>query len=120
MSSEKNNLQPVSGPSPIAAHTSFGGPAGAVGKTENNMSEYIFGSGSGWLPKKADKIAREHGASLVNYCATECNCGWGCAPHDCPASKQHWFAGPNRGEPFNSALDRAVMAELKAAKIGLA
>lgn len=73
----------------------------------------------GWMPKRADKIARKHGATLVNYCDRGCKCGYGCESlgKDCPACKRHWFAGPNRGEPFDSNMGRAVMAEIAAANI---
>jgi len=69
------------------------------------MSEYHFGLGPGFLPKKADKMAREHDAWLINY--------------DDPAEgKRHWFACKNYGEPFDSATAKAVMADLRDAGIG--
>ena len=80
------------------------------------MSEYMFGLGSGYLPKPAASIARKRGAVLVNHCDPGCKCGYGC-DDECPACKRHWFAGPNRGEPFDSAMGRAVMAEIEAAAI---
>ena len=80
------------------------------------MSEHLFGPGPGYLPKRADAIARHHGAVLVNHCDPGCQCGHGCTD-DCPAGRRHWFAGPNRGEPFDSAMSRSVMADLAAAKI---
>lgn len=64
------------------------------------MSEYLFGLGAGHLGKRAAKIAKRHGAALVNY--TEPN-----------GMKRHWFESENRGEPFDSALARAVMVELE-------
>ena len=76
------------------------------------MSEYMFGSGAGHLPKLADKIARRHGASLCNYTDAQCKCGHGCKPYSCPSSRRHWFACINRGEPFNSQAAAAVMADL--------
>lgn len=78
------------------------------------MSDYMFGLGDGWMGKTAAKIARKHGATLVNYCDPGCKCGYGCAT-DCPACKRHWFAAPNRGEPFDGDLSRAVMADLSRA-----
>lgn len=75
------------------------------------MSEYFFGLGSGWLNKRADRLARKHGAQLVNYCDPGCKCGYGCTS-DCPACKRHWFTCQNRGEPFNTATARAVMEAL--------
>lgn len=76
------------------------------------MGEYFFGSGKGHLPKKADKIAKKHGATLVNYTDPGCRCGHGCRDN-CPSNRRHWFACPNRGEPFDSAVAKAVMDELK-------
>lgn len=81
------------------------------------MSEYMFGSGKGHLPAKADKIAGKHGASLVNYTDAACLCGHGCPPHRCKASRRHWFVGPNRGEPFDRDLAKAVESDL--ARAGL-
>lgn len=82
------------------------------------MSEYMFGGGKGWLPEKANTIARKHGAELCNYADPGCRCGYGCGPHDdCPENKRHWFAVINRGEPFNSTTERAVMGALRAAGI---
>ncbi len=80
------------------------------------MSEYFFGLGDGWLPKRADKIARKHGALLINYADPGCKCGHGCAG-TCPACKRHWFEGPNRGEPFDRQMGTAVMADIEAAGI---
>lgn len=77
------------------------------------MSEYFFGLGSGWLPKSADKIARKHGACLVNYTDPQCNCGRGCASGKCKASRRHWFACSNRGNPFDQQTARAVMSEIE-------
>lgn len=68
------------------------------------MSEFLFAGGEGHLPRAADRIARRHGAVLVNH--TE------------PGGRQlHWFAGPNRGEPFDGRLRDAVVRELEAAGI---
>jgi hypothetical protein len=79
------------------------------------MSEFFFGTGRGHLPQRAARIARAHGATLVNTWEPGCQCGHGC--HDeCPECRRHWFAGPNRGEPFDSALARAVMAEIGGAQ----
>lgn len=80
------------------------------------MSEYMFGLGDGWMPKSASKIAKKHGAVLVNHVDPGCKCGYGCTD-ECPACKRHWFAGPNRGEPFDSQLGRAVMQEIEASGI---
>jgi len=68
------------------------------------MSEYMFGLGPGYLPKKADKNAQKHDAWLVNY--------------DDPAQgKRHWFACLNYGSPFDNATAQAVMSDLRKAKI---
>ena len=75
------------------------------------MSEYMFGGGPGYLSQKADRAARKHGAGLVNYTDAECLCGRGCRPHTCKRSRRHWFAGPNRGDPFDGAMAAAVLAE---------
>jgi hypothetical protein len=77
--------------------------------------EYYFGLGRGWLSARADRIARKHGASLVNHTDDRCNCGYNCRPGTCKQSRRHWFAGPNRGEPFDSQLARAVMDEIESA-----
>ena len=63
------------------------------------MSEFFFGLGPGHLPRKADKIARRHGAYLVNYTERD-------------GRKRHWFACRNRGAPFDQAVARAVLADL--------
>jgi hypothetical protein len=76
------------------------------------MSVYMFGGGKGHLPERADGIAMEHGASLVNHVDPGCSCGHGCRPGKCPRSRRHWFTGPNRGEPFDRDMARAVEADL--------
>ncbi len=68
------------------------------------MSEYMFGLHYGHYPKRADKIARKYGAVHVNY--TEPN-----------GQKRGWFAGPNRGTPFDQRMADAVFADLDRAKI---
>ncbi len=78
------------------------------------MNTYFFGLGSGHLGKLAARIAKRHGAVLVNYYDPYCRCGRGCARH-CPATARHWFAGPNRGEPYDSELARRVLGDLDAA-----
>lgn len=77
------------------------------------MSEYMFAAGPGHLSKRAARAAKALGADLVNYLEPGCRCGRGCS-RDCPAGKRHWFAGPNRGEPFDSSLARQVMAAVRA------
>ena len=80
------------------------------------MSVYRFGLGAGHLPRRANTIAKRHGAHLVNYCDPGCRCGHGCADN-CPQCRRHWFAGPNLGAPHDRALADAVLADL--AKAGL-
>lgn len=63
-----------------------------------------FGLGSGHLPRRADTIARAHGAHLINY--TE--------PH---GERRHWFSAPNQGEPHNGRTASAVLAAIEAAGI---
>ncbi len=63
------------------------------------MGEYFFGLHDGHLKAVADKIAKKHGAEHVNF--TE------------PTGRERgWFAGPNRGEPFDSRLASIVMADI--------
>ena len=82
------------------------------------MGEYMFGLGAGWLPAAARRIAKKHGATLVNYTDPGCGCGYGCPPsRDCPAHRRHWFTGPNMGAPFDGAMADAVMADLRAAQV---
>lgn len=66
------------------------------------MSEHFFLLGRGHLPAKAGKIANFFGATLVNF--TEPN-----------GHKRHWFAAPNRGEPFDSLVSTEVRKALAAA-----
>lgn len=68
------------------------------------MSEHMFGAGPGHLPKRADKIARKHGAYLVNYTEPR-------------GEKRHWFCCPNLGHPFDGATASAVMDALRAAGV---
>lgn len=63
------------------------------------MSEYFFGLHSGHLKAAADRIAKKHGVEHVNFTEPTGN-------------KRGWFVGPNRGEPFNSRLAAAVMADI--------
>ena len=81
------------------------------------MSEYLFLTGDGHLPKRAATIAKKHGATLVNHTDPQCVCGHGCEPSTCKQSQRHWFAGPNRGAPFGGNLRDAVESDLRAAKL---
>lgn len=65
------------------------------------MSEYIFGVTNESIAKKEgkrrDKIAKKFGAVFVG-------------PINIPGSAtKGWFAGPNRGHPFDNDLRRNVM-----------
>lgn len=68
------------------------------------MSEYYFLLGDGFLPAKADRIARRHGATLVNY-------------REPGGEKRHWFACRNRGFPHDDQVAAAVADDLEAAGI---
>lgn len=69
------------------------------------MSEYFFGLGRGRVRaevrKQAEDVARKHGADFV--VAT--------IPGDGP---RFWFACENRGQPFDGAVQKAVLANLEA------
>lgn len=80
------------------------------------MSEFLFLAGKGHLPRKAEAAAKKHGATLVNYTDPGCSCGHGCA-RNCKANRRHWFAAPNRGNPFDQRTEAAVRDELKAAGV---
>ena len=67
------------------------------------MSQHHFLLGPGHLPKRADRIARKHGAYLVNY------------TDRARSEKRHWFECPNRGFPFDEATARAVLDDLRKA-----
>lgn len=64
------------------------------------MTEHFFGLHSGHLPEAADKIAKRFGAWHVNYDEPTGN-----GEH----RQRGWFACPNRGEPFDSRIARAVL-----------
>lgn len=70
------------------------------------MSEFHFGAGAGMIRARAamqiDRIARRHGATFTNTSVP--GNGW-----------RYWFAATNRGEPFNSAVAKAVFDDLLAA-----
>lgn len=65
----------------------------------------MFGSGNREIKDatsiKIDKIARKHGYVLNNPKLPE---GW-----------RYWFAGPNRGNPFDQAAEEAIWADLETA-----
>lgn len=66
------------------------------------MKDHLFGVGRGHLPQKADTIARQHGARLVNY--TEPN-----------GARRHWFACESKGSPFDTNTARETVAALRRA-----
>lgn len=63
--------------------------------------EYLFGTGEGHLPERADHIAQRHGATLVNFTDPGTR------------EKRHWFACRNLGFPFNQGRARVVMELLR-------
>ena len=77
------------------------------------MSDHMFGLGAGHLPTNIARIARSHGAELVNYTDPQCRCGHGCDPHECPKSRRHWFICNNFGEPHNSRTASAVLRAIR-------
>ena len=78
--------------------------------------EYHFLVGKGWLPNRAAKIARKHGAELVQTVDPGCGCGYGCYG-DCSARRRHWFSTENLGGAHDRAVAEAVEADLRAAGI---
>jgi hypothetical protein len=76
------------------------------------MSEYLFGVGSGQISdreaKRVEKIASKHGATFVRWCGPECLCGRNCGG----CNYRFWFAGPNRGKPFDEWMADDVLAEV--------
>lgn len=69
------------------------------------MRTFHFGLGQGHLPeRRTQKIARKHGAELVNYTEPR-------------GEKRHWFNAENLGEPFDSRRAREVLGELRSAGI---
>jgi hypothetical protein len=69
------------------------------------MSEYLFGVGSKRIPPsfgaRVDEIAQRHGCDFVWVRLAE--------------GPRYWFAGPNRGSPFDGQMAAAVWADLQAA-----
>lgn len=72
------------------------------------MSEHLFGCGYGrinkTLEKRVDAIAKKFGASFT----------WIVEPS---GEHRYWFAGPNRGEPFDGDMARDVAEALRVAGI---
>ena len=69
-------------------------------------SQHMFGIGrrapTVANQKKIDEIAKSHGYDFI--ATTLPGTGY-----------QHWFAGPNRGNPFDRQAELAIWADLKAA-----
>jgi hypothetical protein len=67
------------------------------------MSEYMFGVSrerpTRKIARKMNAVAKKHGACLVESVLP----GTG---------YQRWFCGPNRGEPFNGAMAKAVLTDI--------
>lgn len=70
------------------------------------MSEYMFGTGSGQLTDDAsariDEIALRYDCTIVN-------------PNLPGEGYRYWFAGPNRGNPFDQKMAENVWGALEAA-----
>lgn len=70
------------------------------------MSEYFFGVGRGQLRaevrEKINALASTRDSYIIN--TNTPGEGW-----------RYWFAGPNRGEPFDSSMKLGVMDKLRAA-----
>lgn len=68
------------------------------------MAQHMFGCGRGRINNKiatrANEVARRHGAVLNNI--NNPGQGW-----------IYWFAGPNRGDPFDRAMANAVRDDLE-------
>lgn len=82
---------------------------------------YHFGFGRGRM-SKAEQIRRaivadRHGAKFVAVHGEQghCVCGHGCRLDTCPVLR-YWFVSPNLGEPFDSAVRRAVESDLAAGR----
>ena len=74
---------------------------------------YFFGMGKGHLSTRYERIAEKHGAELINHTDPQCSCGYGCDPHECRASRRHWFQiQPQLGEPHDSNTANAVMSDV--------
>jgi hypothetical protein len=67
------------------------------------MTEYMFGVShdrpTRKIARKMNTAAKKHGAYLVEA-------------HLPGTGYQRWFCGPNRGEPFNGAMAKAVLADI--------
>lgn len=69
----------------------------------------MFGVRRGKLPaatvRKIERIAKRHGCTFVG-------------PVSIPGNGvQSWFAGPNRGSPFDDTMARSVFEDLAAAGV---
>lgn len=66
------------------------------------MNEYLFGVRNGRLApsevQRRERIAQRHGAEFIHARLPE---GW-----------RSWFTAPNRGEPFDGDIRKAVEAEV--------
>jgi len=70
-------------------------------------NEYFFGLSKPYAKrlsaaevKRRERIAEKHGCDFIHG--------------DMPDGYKYWFAGPNRGTPFDGALAAEVMAEVNA------
>lgn len=78
---------------------------------------HLFLSGPGHLSNKAERIARDHGAALINHTDAQCLCGYGCRPYTCEASRRHWFEARNEGDSANLERSKELRAALEKAGI---
>lgn len=74
------------------------------------MSEYFFGVGCAKLAasfvKKIEEALKDTDVSLAN-------------PNLPGEGYRYWFAGPNRGDPWNTEMERDVFERLERAGIKL-
>lgn len=70
------------------------------------MSEFFFGLGNGFVTAKVrdrlNRIAKRHGAWFVRY------------KEPGRGTWRYWLACPNRGNPFDQAIARAVLDDVEA------
>lgn len=68
------------------------------------MSEYMFGISRNKPTRRVartmNRIAKKHGAYLVEA--------------NLPEGYQRWFCGPHLGQPFDGAMANAVYADIEA------
>jgi len=74
------------------------------------MSEHMFGVGKGEVSKaecrRVEKAARAVRSDVAFTCVFLRGTGW-----------QHWFSGPNRGEPFDRQMADEVLAAVGSIRV---